>query len=119
MFFKKLMGVFRKRCPHCLRGPIYKQGMEMHTRCPECNLLYEREQGYFLGSLYVSYALASLFLGLGTLALHLIWPDLDLGYAILIMAGIFLPFVPALTRYSRVIWMYFDRWAWPSQPGHE
>jgi hypothetical protein len=25
----------------------------------------------------------------------------------------FLPFVPMLYRYSRVLWLYFDRWAWP------
>lgn len=115
MSWKTLGALIRKRCPGCLQGPIYKQGMEMHERCPRCNLLYEREQGYFIGSLYLSYALASLFLGLITLVLHLTFPDLDLGLAILIAAGVFLPFVPAVTRYSRIIWMYFDRWAWPTR----
>ena len=29
----------------------------------------------------------------------------------------YLPFVPLVTRYARVLWIYFDRWAWPSRPG--
>jgi hypothetical protein len=31
--------------------------------------------------------------------------------------ALFIPFVPMVTRYSRVMWIYFDRWAWPSRPG--
>ena len=27
----------------------------MYERCPECDLKYEREQGYFLGAMYFSY----------------------------------------------------------------
>lgn len=27
--------------------------------------------------------------------------------------GLFLPLVPAVFRYSRVVWMYFDRWIDP------
>ena len=40
---------------------------------------------------------------------------------ILIVALVFLPFVPAVTRYARVLWIHFDRWAWPdpSQPPRE
>ena len=30
----------------------------MFERCPVCGLKFEREQGYFLGAMYVSYALA-------------------------------------------------------------
>jgi uncharacterized protein (DUF983 family) len=115
MSLKTLAGLLRQRCPRCLEGRIYKKGMEMHQHCPVCGVQFEREPGYFIGALYVSYALATVFLGLVTLALYLAFPDLDLGWTILIAGGIFLPFVPLATRYSRVVWMYFDRWVWPSE----
>ena len=35
----------------------------MHERCPVCDLRFEREQGYFLGAMYVSYALGLAVLG--------------------------------------------------------
>jgi len=28
----------------------------MHANCPQCNLLFEREQGYFVGAIYINYA---------------------------------------------------------------
>ena len=76
-------------------------------------LVFEREEGYFLGAMYISYALSCLFLGLGMLAAYLIWPELDLGWAVLIAAVAYLPFVPAVFRSSRVLWIYLDRWLWP------
>jgi hypothetical protein len=44
---------------------------------------------------------------------HCFFPDIDLGWMVLICAAFFIPFVPMVTRYSRVIWIFFDRWAWP------
>jgi hypothetical protein len=85
----------------------------MNATCPVCELTFEREEGYFLGAMYVSYALSSVCLGLGMLAVHLAWPDLNLGLAVLVAVVAYLPFVPPVFRYSRVIWIYFDRWAWP------
>src|SRR4051794_8631657 len=100
---RHLWGVWMKRCPRCLQGAIYKSGMTMNTRCPSCGLPIEREEGYFMGSLYISYALASLILGLGTLAISFAAPEWDLGVDILLAGALFLPFVPAVTRYSRII----------------
>lgn len=89
----------------------------MHTRCPVCELLYDREPGYFMGSLYISYGISSIVLMLGLLCAHLLFPETDLGWLILILGILYLPFVPLVTRYARVLWIYFDRWAWPGRPG--
>ena len=43
MFWKKIAALLRQRCPVCLEGSVFKKGMEMHARCPRCNILYERE----------------------------------------------------------------------------
>jgi uncharacterized protein (DUF983 family) len=107
----------RMRCPHCCEGRIYQRGMTMNERCPTCGLEFTREPGYFMGALYISYALAIVFLLAGMLAVLFFFPEMDPGWAVLISAGCFIPFVPMVTRYSRVIWIFFDRWAWPSSDG--
>jgi uncharacterized protein (DUF983 family) len=114
-FRRHLRAIWKKQCPRCFEGAIYKSGMRMNERCPVCDLPLERERGYFVGAMYISYALASLFLGLGAYAVYLLAPNLDLGLIVLLVGLLFIPFVPAVTRYSRVIWIHFDRWAWPDQ----
>jgi hypothetical protein len=91
--------------------------MRMHARCPICDLLFDREPGYFLGSLYISYGMSTAILLLGLLIGSLLFPNFDLGWLVLILGVLYLPLVPLMTRYARVLWIWFDRWAWPSPPG--
>lgn len=107
---------FGMRCPRCRRGLIYESAFVLHKSCPVCGLVYEREPGYFVGSLYVGYTFGILILGAFTLVGYLIFPEVDLGWIVLGAVFVFLPFVPATTRYARVLWMYVDRAIWP-QPG--
>lgn len=114
---QKWKALFLQKCPRCCEGRIYERGMKIHDRCPVCQLLFEREPGYFLGSMYVSYAFATAILLVGLLIGNWLFPDIDLGWMVLICAAIFAPFVPMVTRYSRVVWIFFDRWVWPTKPG--
>lgn len=113
-FFRAIWDILRQRCPRCRTGPIYRRGMDMHDVCPHCGEIFAREDGYFVGSMYISYAIASLLMGLLTLAGSFIWPETDLGWIVLGAIGLFAPFAPAVTRYARILWMYADRWIWPS-----
>jgi hypothetical protein len=63
--------------------------------------------------MYFSYALAIACIGLFMLLWYLILPALGLWWLALLACLSFLPLVPSIYRYSRVIWLYFDRWAWP------
>jgi uncharacterized protein (DUF983 family) len=113
---QKWLALLRQRCPRCCEGPIYTAG-QMNQRCPKCDLLFEREPGYFLGAMYVSYGMASGFLLIGLLIGMWLMPEVDLGWIVLMCGVLFIPFVPMVTRYARVIWIFFDRWVWPSRPG--
>jgi uncharacterized protein (DUF983 family) len=116
-FFQKLSGLVGQRCPRCLQGRLYRRGLEMHVRCPQCDLLYEREPGYFIGAMYISYGMATMLIGLLMWLLHLALPEWDLGWIVLLATALFLPLGPMVSRYARTIWMYFDHWAWPGKPG--
>ena len=80
----------------------------MHDRCPECGLTYEREQGYFVGAMYVSYALAiPVYLAMvGSLWL---WAGWSYPSALLGAVVAYLPFVRPAMRMSRVLWIYIDQ----------
>jgi len=108
-----LEGILRQRCPRCREGPIYRGPMlrgllAMYERCPVCGLTYEREEGYFIGAMYVSYGMA-------------IPPYLAIVSALWLLAGwryemallgavvVYLPFVPMVMRLSRVVWIYIDQ----------
>lgn len=80
----------------------------MHDRCPGCGLHFNREPGYFLGAMYISYglALAVIFV----FGLTLWWlTNWRIDKVALWAVVLFLPFVPMLTFLSRVLWIYLDQ----------
>ncbi len=105
--------ILRQRCPHCREGRVFRSATEMNPGCPVCGLPFEREEGYFLGAMYVSYAISMVVLGLMMWVASLLLPTWDLGILVLVACVFYLPLVPMVFRYSRVIWIHFDRWAWP------
>jgi len=105
----RLRAVLFLRCPRCLRGRVFAGLTAMHERCPECGHRFEREPGYFLGSLYASYFLSIPLLGL--LFALLYWLDVfpwPAEYVVLAAAVPYLLLMPAVVRYARVIWMHID-----------
>lgn len=80
----------------------------MYERCRFCNLKFEREPGYFLGAMYISYGL-----GLGMIAIFsaLTWELSRWSIMKSVIGGtlLFLPFVPIVTWMARVLWIYLDQ----------
>src|SRR6266436_10107634 len=55
--------IFCQRCPRCRQGRIFLYSIfrgfpKMCQRCPVCDLKFQREEGYFLGAMYISFGLA-------------------------------------------------------------
>src|SRR5262245_25177324 len=105
--------IFHQLCPHCRIGKIFRRSIyaglpSMHERCPVCGLKFEREPGYFLGAMYISYAIGVVVVAVLCL---LLWKftSWTLGKVILGACVLFLPFVLPVTLWSRVLWIYFDR----------
>jgi hypothetical protein len=80
----------------------------MHERCPACGLKFEREDGYFLGAMYIGYGL-----GVGAIAVlaTLVWEVLKWPLMKSAVAGavLFVPLAPVLTWMSRVLWIWMDQ----------
>ena len=85
---------------------MFRGLVRMHRACPACGADFEREQGYFLGAMYISYGL-----GLALLAVPVTWLILDhadrrmvIGTALVLLLAL----SPFLFRISRVAWLHFD-----------
>jgi uncharacterized protein (DUF983 family) len=87
----------------------------MHERCPVCGLKFEREAGYFLGAMYVSYGLALITIVIIGLVLWL-GTSWSLMKITLWAVVLFLPLAPTITLFSRVLWIYLDQAIDPEKP---
>lgn len=80
---------------------------QMHDQCAACKHRFEREPGYFLGSIYVNYGITSLIITITYIALHFGW-----GYPNgPVMTGLvaFCVLFPAFFfRYARALWVALD-----------
>jgi len=94
----------RLRCPRCGRTPLYTGWFAMRERCASCGLRYEREQGYFVGAIYVNYMLTAA-LGLGTVLLLDAWIGLSLGYQLAIAVPLMLLAPLLFFRHARSLWL--------------
>jgi uncharacterized protein (DUF983 family) len=102
-----LRRAWRLRCPRCGEGRLFAGWFTMDERCERCGLRFEREHGYFVGAIYVNYAVTAV-LCLGT-AIAL---DLLLGISLpaqLAVAGALAVLVPLVFfRYARSLWLGID-----------
>lgn len=80
----------------------------MHDRCPSCGLLFNREPGYFLGAMYISYGLGiAVICAFGFVFWTLTnWSWMRIGLWAMVL---FLPFAPMVTYLARVLWIWMDR----------
>ncbi|HEX4130283.1 MAG TPA: DUF983 domain-containing protein [Pirellulales bacterium] len=110
-----LLRSLRLRCPRCGRGKLFRGWFTMPERCATCGLRYEREPGYFLGSIYFNYGVTALVV---TAAFFLLYFTTDIDSHVLIkgLAFFCLVFPIWFFRWARSLWMAFDELFDPRQP---
>lgn len=107
-----ISGILGEKCPKCEKGKVfYKKGNpllftmpRMNERCPVCDHQFEKEPGYFFGSMYVSYGLTVAEM----IAVFVISYFLTDNYAlILVIIAIMAVLLSTFNfRLSRMIWIY-------------
>jgi uncharacterized protein (DUF983 family) len=105
----QLKAMARQRCPRCRRGFVYRHGGAMNNLCPVCGLEFDREPGYFTGSIFFGYFFAVPAVLIFFLIFCYLFPDLDLVWDSVLSMLALIPIVPAIVRLSRVIWIGVDR----------
>ncbi len=87
----------------------------MHDRCPACALLLEREQGYFVGAIYVNYAVTVSITIAGFLVLDH-YADLAVATQIALWSVFGVAFPLFFFRYSRSLWLSIGYFFNPEEP---
>jgi uncharacterized protein (DUF983 family) len=107
-------GALLQRCPRCREGRMFTSLFEMPRNCPVCGLCYRPEPGYFTGAMYFSYALALLIMVPLYFTLRWLLPDWSGTWVAVLAILLYLPLTPVVFRYSRVLFIYLDRSADPT-----
>lgn len=103
--------VWNYKCPRCKEGDLFVEPMkfsnpgDMPDRCPNCNLNFEPEPGFYFGALMISYGISSWMLLIPCLILvfGFGWSvNGSMAFAIILAA---LTFVPIL-RLSRSVYLH-------------
>jgi uncharacterized protein (DUF983 family) len=115
-----LGAILHQRCPRCRAGCIFRYSIfrgfpKMSERCSVCDLKFQREAGYFLGAMYISFGLA---LGIIALIAVLLWAITGwwITRAVIWAVALFLPLAPAISLFARVLWIYLDQTIDPEKP---
>jgi|TARA_B100000700_G_scaffold109755_1_gene123705 hypothetical protein len=87
---------------------MFRNWLIMHEDCPECGCHFEREKGFFLGSIYFNYGITAITMtALYMTAYFLQWAENN---TLLIYATVYVVIVPAIIHpFARSLWAGFDQ----------
>lgn len=116
-----LTRALKLRCPRCGRGRLFLGRFTMYEACPACGLHYQREPGFYLGSIYFNYGATALIVTAVYLALFA-YTDLTQTAPRLVLAALtmFCVAFPLLFfRHARSLWLGWDQFADPQPAWNE
>jgi uncharacterized protein (DUF983 family) len=110
-----LLNAMRLRCPVCRKGRIFPRLLKMADHCPECGVRLQREEGYFLGSIYFNYGVTCV--GAGAIYFGMLFGLQAPKNAALWTALAFTLLFPLwFWRYARSMWLLLDQYVDPRRP---
>jgi len=108
-----------QRCPCCGVGGLFAGVFRMRPACGTCGLNYFREAGYYVGAMIVNYGVTvAVLVTLYMISLTL--PDftaLSSGTKIALWLGFTAGLSLSLVRPAYSLWLAFDYWLEPWEPG--
>jgi uncharacterized protein (DUF983 family) len=104
----------RLRCPRCGATPLFRGWFRMAEACALCGLKFERAQGYFVGAIYINYAVTT---GIAVCGFFLLWGLLGFSTRdqLLVLVPIVVIFPLWFFRYSRSLWLALE-WSFNQEP---
>ena len=79
----------------------------MHQRCALCHLRFEREQGYFIGAMYMNYAFTVTITVVGYFVLESL-THITLTQQLVLWGSVSILTPLVLFRHARGLWLSFD-----------
>ncbi len=112
----KVINSLLEKCPKCGKGKMFEQGAKlfqippMKEKCELCGYKFDREPGYFLGAMYISYGLA-VFQGIITfLICYFMFPNLATIWTPVFIMLVIIIMAPKNYRLARSIYVHIFPW---------
>jgi len=111
-----LLNILNEKCPHCGEGKVFKKSAnpfrfpEMKEKCDVCNYRFDREPGYFLGAMYISYGLGVFQAILTFLVCYFFFPNLQTIWIPILILVVLLLFAYKNYKLSRIIYIHIFPW---------
>lgn len=100
------------KCPRCRKGkvfthknPYHRKFAKIEEKCSECGLVYEMEQGFWYGAMYVSYAFG-VAVSIPVVLVLSFTTELEIYKITGIIFLMLVLLMPLLFRYSRSVWLH-------------
>jgi uncharacterized protein (DUF983 family) len=100
----------RRKCPRCGEGKLFHRWFGMVPDCPNCNLHFEKEPGYWVGAVAINTAVVGiLFLIVFVAYSAATVPDIPWVTLLLIEVPIMALGPIAFYPFSKTLWVAVDR----------
>ena len=105
----------RLRCPRCGAGRLFRKAFRMYEECRSCGLKFEREQGYFIGAMYINYA-ATIAIAVPGFFLLDVFAGLTINQQLALWVPFAIIFPLLFFHHARSLWLVLDYFFNPAQP---
>ena len=108
----KIYSIFTNTCPKCQTGSFFKTNNpynfkkfdKLNDKCEYCQESFTREPGFYIGSMYVSYALSFALMVFFFVGFVLIL-DWEMNYVLIGLVASYVILIPVMFRTARLIWI--------------
>lgn len=108
-FWRTVFRSCRLQCPRCGQARLFNGWFSMRPRCEACDLDFQQEPGFYLGSIYFNYGLTALIVTVAYFALY--FTDTLSDRTRLAGLMVFIVIFPLwFFRYARSLWLGFDQY---------
>ena len=102
-----LKGVLANKCPHCFQGSVFRGLLSLNKKCPHCDYLFVKEEGYYLGSMIAAYFFAS-FTVIPVFVIGSFFYHLEISTLIWIGSVQVVILSPILYRFATLLWLWLE-----------
>jgi uncharacterized protein (DUF983 family) len=104
-----------RRCPRCGAGRIFARWFHMVDRCPRCDYLFAREDGFFLGAFVINFVVTEGSLGIVLAVLIALEAGGGAPVGAIVAAAVAVTVVVPLVFYpfSKTVWTAIDLFMHP------
>jgi uncharacterized protein (DUF983 family) len=109
----KYIAILKGKCPKCEKGDVFQFSWwqltnfsKMNKTCPNCQVNFEVEPGFFYGAMYLSYGFSLIIMIIGGVLIYNLFKDPPLFYYVIPITLASLLFAPWNFRLSRVFYLH-------------